>query len=62
MRELMRLGRSLRKRHAEHAATFWPAFFDGYVGDDDALREALKRHERRERVRNTVHALGYSRF
>jgi hypothetical protein len=61
MRELMRLARSLQKRHASDAEAFWEAFFDGYTSGDEALRTALQAHMRRAGIRNTIHALCYER-
>jgi hypothetical protein len=61
MRELMRLYRSLRKRHLLEAvgARGLAAFFAGYVGRDRALRAALRGRLRRERARVAVHAWRY---
>ena len=55
MRELMRLARSLKKRHPADAEAFWEALFDGYTSGDEALRAELLGYLRRERLRNALH-------
>ena len=57
----MRLRRSLRKRRTPDPDAFWESFFAAYTAGDDALRAQLLAGMRRERLRNAVHALAYSR-
>jgi tRNA A-37 threonylcarbamoyl transferase component Bud32 len=61
MRELMRLYRSLRKRHLLDAvgARGLAAFLAGYVGRDRALRGALRGRLRLELARVALHAWRY---
>ena len=59
--ELMRLYRSLVKRHllARVGARGCARFFASYTGGDRALRRALRARLPRERLRLAVHALHY---
>jgi hypothetical protein len=61
MRELMRLYRSLRKRHLLDAvgARGLAAFFAAYVGPDRALRAALRGRLPLELARVALHAWRY---
>jgi 3-deoxy-D-manno-octulosonic acid kinase len=61
MRELMRLERSLHKRHlgAIVGARGRAAFFGAYCNGDRALRTALLRQLRRERLRLAAHSVGW---
>lgn len=61
MRELMRLARSLRKGHpgCPNLDGILEALFEGYTGGDARLRDQLFSYERRERLRNAVHALAW---
>lgn len=64
MAELMRLYRSLVKRGLVDAvgARGCARFLSSYTAGDRALRRALWRHLRRERMRLAVHRLGYRRL
>ena len=61
MRELMRLERSLHKRHlgASVGARGRAAFFGAYCDGDRALRSALLGQLRRERLRLAAHSVGW---
>jgi len=61
MREIMRLYRSLVKRRFTdaRASAVTTCFLDAYTGDDADLRRRLLRWLPREKLRSSLHQLGY---